>query len=87
MHVGILGVRVGFQIGGLGRPVLPDDEGFVQGVEAVTAGAGAVVDGQGFLVAFRVGEVQRQGVCDPVRFFERFDDEGDEVVGFGGVAV
>ena len=31
VHVGILGVGVGFQIGGLGRPVrvLPDDEGFV----------------------------------------------------------
>ena len=59
MHVGVLGFRVGFQIRGFGGPVriLPHDEGFVEGVEAVTAERGGI-DGEGFLVAFAVCEVQ-----------------------------
>lgn len=49
MDVGVFGFRVGCLVGGFAGPVriLPYDEGFVQGVEAVTAEAGGV-DGTGF---------------------------------------
>lgn len=83
MHVGVLGFWVGFQVGGFGGPVgvLPHDESFVQGVEAVTAEGGGV-DGEGFLVPFAVGEVQGQGVGDPTLFFQRLDRLLDEVQGY-----
>ena len=48
VKVGVLGFRVGFQVGGFGGPIgiLPYDESFVQGVEAMTTKAGGV-DGTG----------------------------------------
>ena len=56
VRIGVPGVRVGFQVGGFGGAVgvLPYDEGFVQGVEAVTGEGGGVVDGERLLVAFGV---------------------------------
>ena len=88
MHVGVLRLRVGLQIGGFGGPIgiLPHDERLVQGVEAVTAQRGGV-DGKGFLVAFGVCEVQRQGVGDPAFLLQGPDDLVDEVVGHGFVLV
>ena len=66
VHIGILGFRVGLQIGGFGGPIgiLPYDESFVQGVEAVTTERGGV-DGKRLLIAFAVCEVQDQSVGDP----------------------
>ena len=51
VNVGVLGFRVGFQVGGFAGPfwVLPYDECFVQGVEALSAKAGGV-DGTGLWV-------------------------------------
>ena len=88
VEVGILGFRVGFQIGGLGGPVgiLPYDESFVEGVEAVTA-EGEGVEGKRFLVAFGVCEVQGQGVSDPTLCFEGLDHFVDEVLSHGFVLV
>ena len=88
MHVGVLRLRVGLQIGGFGGPIgiLPYDERLVQGVEAVTAQRGGV-DGKGFLVAFGVCEVQGQGVGDPACLLQGPDDLVDEVVGHGFVLV
>ena len=88
MHVGVFRLRVGFQIGGFGGPIgiLPHDERFVQGVEAATAQRGGV-DGEGFLVAFGVCEVQGQGVGDPAFLLQGPDDLVDEVVGHGFVLV
>ena len=84
MQIGILGLGIGFQIGGSAGPVgiLPYDERLVQSVEAVTAQAGGA-DGERLLVAFAGGEVQGQGVGDPALFFEGFDHFVDEVVGHG----
>ena len=44
VDIGVFGSRVGFQVGGFCGPlgVLPYDESFVEGVEAVTAEAGGV---------------------------------------------
>ena len=88
MYVGVFRLRVGLQIGGFGGPIgiLPHDERLVQGVEAVTAQRGGV-DGKGFLVAFGVCEVQRQGVGDPAFLLQGPDDLVDEVVGHGFVLV
>lgn len=88
MHVGVLRLRVGFQVGGFGGPIgiLPYDERFVQGVEAVPAQRGGV-DRKRLLVAFGVCEVQGQGVGDPAFFLQGPDDSVDEVVGHGFVSV
>ena len=88
MRVRVLGFGVGGQVGGFGGPVgvLPDDEGFVEGVEAVAA-AGGAVDGEGFLVAFGVCEVQGQGVGDAPVCCEGPDHFVDEVGGHGFVLV
>ena len=88
MEVRVLGFRVGFQIGGFGGPfwALPHDESFVQGVEAVTAEAGGA-DGQRFLVALGVREVQGQGVRDPTLLLQGLDHCVDETVGHGGIRV
>ena len=88
MHVGVFRLGVGLQVGGFGGPIgiLPYDERFVQGVEAVTAQRGGV-DGKGFLVAFGVCEVQGQGVGDPAFLLQGPDDFVDEVVGHGFVLV
>ncbi len=82
MKVGILGFRVGFQIGGFGGPIgiLPYDESFVQGVEAVTAKVKGG-DGERFLIAFGVCEIQGQGVSDPSLFLEGLDHFFNQVVG------
>lgn len=48
--------------------ILPYDESFVQGVEAMTTQGGGA-DGKRFLVAFGVCEIQGQGVGDPTLFF------------------
>lgn len=66
--------------------ILPDDEGFVQGVEAVAAS----VEGgerERLLLAFCVCEVQGQGVRDPAFFLEGADDAVDESGRLGFVAV
>ena len=70
MQVGILGFRVGFQISGFGGPVriLPYDESFVQGVEAITSKGGGA-NGKRFLIAFGVCQIQGQGVSDPTLLF------------------
>ena len=88
MDVRILGFPVGFQVDGFGGPIwiLPYDESFVQGVEAVTAQRGGV-DGEGVLVAFGVCEVQGQGVGDPAFLLEGPDYFVDEVVGHGFISV
>lgn len=86
VHIGVFGLGVGFQIGGFGGPIgiLPHDESFVQGVEAVTAERGRV-DWKRFLVAFGVCKVQGQGVGDPPFLLQRPDYFVDEVVGHGFV--
>ena len=88
MHVGVFRLGVGLQVGGFGGPIgiLPHDERFVQGVEAVAAQRGGV-DGEGLLVAFGVCEVQGQGVGDPAFLLEGPDDSIDEVGGHGFVLV
>ena len=50
MNIGVLGFRVGVKVEGFGGPVriLPYDEGFVEGVEAVTAEAGGVDGTEGW---------------------------------------
>ena len=82
MKVGILGFRVGFQIGSFGGPVgiLPYYESFVQGVEAMTAQVKGG-DRKRFLIAFGVCEIQGQGVSDPTLFFEGLDHFLNQVVG------
>ena len=77
----VLGFRVGCQVAIFTRPVriLPYDERFVERVEAV-ADLGGCADGEGFLIAFRVCEIQCQSVRDPAFFLERLDDAVDEVV-------
>ena len=84
MHVGVFRLGVRLQVGGFGGPVgiLPYDERLVQGVEAVTAQGGGV-DGEGFLVALGVCEVQGEGVGDPAVLLEGADDFVDEVGGHG----
>ena len=88
VHVGVLRLGVGLEVGGFGGPIgiLPHDERFVQGVEAVPAQRGGV-DGKGLLVAFGVCEVQSQGVGDPAFLLQGPDDSVDEVVGHGFVSV
>lgn len=66
---------------------MPYDEGFIEGVETV---AGRAVEGlqrKRLLVAFRVGEGERQGMGDVPGFFKASDNIGDEVFGnrLGGV--
>ena len=88
MNVGVLSFGIGLQVGRFGWPVgvLPDDECFIKGVEALATERGGA-DGQGFLVAFGVCEVQGQGVGDPALFFERLDYFVDEIVGLGFILV
>ena len=80
MQIGILGFRIGLQVGGFGGPVgiLPHDESFVQGVEAVTTKAGGA-DGKSFLISLGVCEIQGQGVSDPALFLQRFNHLVDEI--------
>ena len=79
-----MGVGV-FGFGGLRGPsgivdVLPDDEGFIQSVEAGAAGGGVGhAQGERLLLAMGVRQGEGQGVGDPAFGLERSDDVGDEV--------
>ena len=67
--------------GGLRGPsgVLPDDKGFIEGVEAVASGAVQGTEGKRLLVAIRVRQGQGENVSDAAACFKSGDDVGDEV--------
>ena len=61
--------------------ILPYDEGFVKGIEAVASGVGKGAQGERLLVAFRVSQRKTEDVGYGPRGLEGVDDVGNEVEG------